>query len=164
MGEDDESMGLVGRQVSRVVGAVVPPVVDSIDVQALIEEVDLNELLDRIDMDALLERVDVEGLVARIDVNALLEDVDLNALLDGIDIDALLDRIDLEALMRKARIGDLVAESTGQVAGSALDLGRRQVVGLDVMIMRAINRIMRRSPDELPAGPPLLVAEGDQAV
>jgi hypothetical protein len=142
-----DEQGLVGRQVSRVVGAVVPPVIDSIDVQGLIDEIDLN---------ALIEEIDVEALISRIDLNTLLENIDLNALLDQIDLDALMDKIDLEALMRKANIGDIVSESTGQVAGSALDLGRRQVVGLDVMIMRAINRVLRRDPEDLPLGPPLL--------
>ena len=142
-----DEQGLVGRQVSRVVGVVVPPVMDSIDVQALIEEIDLN---------ALLDEIDVEGLISRIDLNTLLENIDLNALLDQIDLDALMDKIDLEALMRKANIGEMVAESTGQMAGSALDLFRRPVVGLDVIIMRFINGLMRRKPEELPVGPPLL--------
>lgn len=151
-----EDGGLVGRQVSRVVGAVVPPVMDSIDVQAIVDEVDLNDLLDRVDMDALLARVDLNQLLAKVDLNDLLDQVDLNELLAKVDLDALMDGVDLEAIMRKARIGDLVAESTHQVAGSALDLFRRQVVGVDVMLMRFINRMMRRKPEDLPVGPPLL--------
>jgi hypothetical protein len=162
MGDD---RGVVEKGVSRIISGVVPPVVDSIDVNGLIEDVDLNGLLDRIDIDALLtridinqlvSRVDVNGLIADLDVNALLDDVDLDSLMEKIDLDKLLEGVDLEALMRRANIGDIVAESTGQVAGSALDLGRRQVVGIDVMIMRFINRILSRDPEDLPVGPALL--------
>lgn len=156
-----DEQGLVGRQVSRVVGVVVPPVVDSIDVQALIDEVDVNALIGEVDLNALLDEIDVEALIARIDLNALLENVDLNALLDNVDLDALMDKIDLEALMRKANIGEIVSESTGQVAGSALDLLRRPMVGLDVVIMRFINGLLRRQPEELPVGPPLLQSVWD---
>ena len=89
-----ESGGLVNRTVQGVVGAVMPPVVDSIDVQGLIDEIDVNELIARIDLDALLENVDLSLLLSRIDINALIKEVDLNIVLENVDLNALLDQVD----------------------------------------------------------------------
>jgi uncharacterized RDD family membrane protein YckC len=76
-----------------------------------------------------------------------------------VDLERMLAEVDLEALVRRAGIPELVADSTGQVAGSALDLGRRQLVGLDVAISRAIQRLLGRDPDALPSGPQALVSD-----
>ena len=161
------------------------------DADALLARVDVNGLLDRVDVDRLLRRVDVNGLLDRVDVDPLLERADLDALLDRVEVQRLFDRIDLdrvvgrldidavvaridleraietvdlEALVRRAGIPELVAESTGQVAGSALDLGRRQLVGLDVGVSRVLQRVLRRDPDALPSGPPQLVADQGAAI
>jgi hypothetical protein len=157
-----------------------------VDVDALLARVDVDALLARVDVDGLVARVDVDGLVARVDADALLERVDVDRVLDRVDVDRVLDRVDvdrvldrvdidalmsrvdlermlagvdLEALVRRAGIPELVADSTGQVAGSALDLGRRQLVGLDVAIGRAIQRLLGRDPDALPSGPQALVSD-----
>ena len=88
--------------------------------------------------------------------------VDLNRLLAGVDLDALLRNLDLEALVRRSGIPDIVAESTYSMAGSALDLARRQLVGLDVVVDRVVDRLMRRGEDERLEGPASLVgAEPD---
>jgi uncharacterized RDD family membrane protein YckC len=137
----------------------VDGLVARIDVDRLLARTDLEALVARVDPDALLERVDVDRLLDRVDVDRLLDRVDVDRLLDRVDVDRLLDRVDLEQLVRQAGIQELVAESTGQVAGSALDLGRRQLVGLDVGISRFLHRLLRRDPDALPAGPPTLVAD-----
>ncbi len=164
---------------------------DRVDVDRLLRRVDVNGLLDRVDVDRLLRRVDVNGLLDRVDVDPLLERADLDALLDRVEVQRLFDRIDLdrvvgrldidavvaridleraietvdlEALVRRAGIPELVAESTGQVAGSALDLGRRQLVGLDVGVSRVLQRVLRRDPDALPSGPPQLVADQGAAI
>ncbi|KQW47938.1 hypothetical protein ASC77_16160 [Nocardioides sp. Root1257] len=144
-----------------------------VDVAALLARVDPNELMARVDVAALLARVDPDELVARIDpdalmgridINALLDRVDLNALLAKVDVEALLADVDLEALVRRSGVPELVAESTNQLAGSALDLVRRQLVALDVVIDRIINRLLRRDLDAQPIGPPLLLAHDDGAL
>jgi uncharacterized RDD family membrane protein YckC len=174
--------------VDAVIARVdVDGLVARVDADALLERVDLDHVLDRVDVNRVLDRVDIDALVARVDVDAMLARADVNALLDrvdadrllhrvdldrvaaGLDIDAIMNRVDLErllaevdleALVRRAGIPELVADSTGQVAGSALDLGRRQLVGLDVGIGRAIQRLLGRDPDALPAGPQVLVSDG----
>jgi uncharacterized RDD family membrane protein YckC len=146
----------------------VDGLLDRVDVDRLLLRVDVNGLLDRVEVDPLLQRADVDALLERVDVQRLLDRIDLDQVIGRLDVDAVVDRIDLErmlgavdleALVRRAGIPELVAESTGQVAGSALDLGRRQLVGLDVGIGRLLQRLLRRDPDALPPGPPRLVAD-----
>jgi uncharacterized RDD family membrane protein YckC len=180
--------GLVGRvDVDGLVGRIdVNAVLERVDVNAVLDRVDVNTVLDRVDVDRLLQRADVDALLGRADINALLDRVDVHRVLDRVDLDRVLaevdvgavvaridvdavldrvdvervvDRLDLEALMRRAGIPELIADSTGQVAGSALDLARRQLVGLDVGISRVLQRLLGRDPKALPAGPPTLVAD-----
>jgi hypothetical protein len=61
--------------------------------------------------------------------------------------------------VRRAGVPEIVAESTGRVAGSALDLARRQLAGLDVVVDRVVTRLLRRDPATQPVGPPRLVSE-----
>ena len=134
------------EQLGRVVAFVAPVVVQSLDPEELIEA------------------LDVDTIVSAVDVNALLERVDIEALLERVDIEALLERVDVNALARRARIGELVAESTGDVAGSALDVGRRQAVGLDTLLAKTVDRVLGRDASSLPQGPPALdhATEGDE--
>lgn len=135
-------LGRVGRLAdavaSRVADAVpAEAILDHVDIDALLDRVDVNHLLDRIDVDQLLDRIDVDRLMARVDVNALLSDVDLND------------------LVLRAGIPAIVADTTGQLAGSGLDTARRQLIGVDTLLGRVADRLLRRSS---PAGPPALVA------
>ena len=144
-----EAVGQVAEdQINKIIAVFVPVIVNALDP---------SELMARVDVNALMDRVDVNALVARVDVNALLERVDVNALIDRVDIDKMLDGVDLKALMERANIGDLVAQSTSQMAGSTLDIGRRQIVGLDTVMMRVVDRALGRNPEDQPLGPPELV-------
>lgn len=162
----DDGAAFPQQLFNRVVEQVVPSVVDSVDIDALLERVDIDALLARIDIDGLLGRIDIDRLMARVDVQALIarvdvgeviERVDLNAVLAEVDIDALLVRIDVAAIAERAQVGELVAQSTRDVAGSTLDLARRQLVALDLIVLRVVHRVMRRN--DWPLGPPGLVSE-----
>jgi uncharacterized RDD family membrane protein YckC len=155
----------IDRLVARVdVDALIARVdldglVARVDVDALLDRVDVNALLDRVDVDRVLDRVDVDRVLHRVDLDQVAAGLDIDALMRRVDLERMLATVDLEALVRRAGIPELVADSTGQVAGSALDLGRRQLVGLDVGISRLIQRLLGRDPDALPAGPPTLVSD-----
>jgi hypothetical protein len=136
----------------------IDAILEAVDVNALLRQVDVDQLLDRVDVNALLDRVDVDGLMQRADVDALVSRVDVDALMARVDIEALLDRVDVAGLAKRAKVGELVAESTSDVAGSALDLGRRQAVGVDTVLSRSINRLLGRDPDAMPEGPASLLA------
>ena len=152
---------------NRVVEQVVPTVVDSVDIDALLERVDVDALLRRIDVDGLLDRIDIDRLMARVDVQALIdrvdvggliERVDLDAVLAEVDINALMERIDVQAIAERAQIGDLVAQSTRDVAGSTIDLARRQLVALDLLVLRLVQRVLKRRGAAMEAGPAALLA------
>jgi uncharacterized RDD family membrane protein YckC len=156
--------GIVSRiDVAALVSRIDPDdIIARTDLDALLDEVDPDRLLDRVDVNRLLDRVDANRLLDRVDVNRLLDRVDVDRLLDRADVDRLLQRVDVEALVQRARVPELVAESTGQMAGSALDLVRQQVVALDVILMRLlVAGLLRRDLERLPAGPAALV--GDEA-
>jgi uncharacterized RDD family membrane protein YckC len=146
----------------------VDDVLDRVDVNRLLDRVEVDRLLDRVDADRLLDRVDVDRLLDRVDVDRVLERADLERLLARVDLDELLARVDLDALLvdvdveglvRRAGIPELIADSTGQAANSALDLARRQLVAVDVAAIRLVQRLLRRDPARLPPGPPLLLED-----
>lgn len=128
-----------------------------VDVDSLVGQVDLDELLERIDVNQLLDRVDVDRLLDRVDVNRLLDGVDVDRLLDDVDVNQLLDRVDVERVTARANVGGIVARSTTQVAGSTLDVARRQAVGLDTLVIRFVDRLFGRDPATQRLGPPGLV-------
>jgi uncharacterized RDD family membrane protein YckC len=154
----DDRRGFVSRIAARATGRVV----DVVDPNVVLAGVDVDALMARVDVDALMARVDVDALMARIDVNALLDRIDVNALLDRIDVDrlmarvdvdAILDGIDMEELAARSGIPDIVRESTGALAGSALDVLRRQLASIDVVMSRAFYRLTGRSPSARPDAP-----------
>lgn len=116
-----------------------------------------DRVLDIVDPNLVLDHIDVNALLERVDINALLDRVDVDALLERADVDALMERIDVAALVERAGIPEIVAESTSHLTGSALDLLRRPIVGLDEILMRFMNRIIRRDITEYPQGPGDLV-------
>lgn len=147
-----------GNILSRFTKRATGVVVDAVDPDDIIDRVDINALLDRIDVNELLDRVEPDALLDRVDVNRLLERVDVNALMDRVDVEALMDRVDVEALVDRAGIADIVKESTGALAGSAIDVFRRQLVSLDTITGRFFYRIIGRNPATRPEAPPELEA------
>ncbi len=144
-----DARGLLGRVTDRVTGRVVDTIHPDI-------------ILDHVDVNALVERIDVNSVVARIDVDALVERLDVTALMDRVDLERLLARVDIESLVRRSGIPEVVAESTNRMAGSALDVGRRQLVGLDAIVERIFDRLFRRSRTPV-SSRPLLLRDVDAA-
>ncbi len=137
----------------------VDRLLDRVDIESLLRRADIDAVLDRVDVNALLGRMDLDALLARVDIEALLDDVDVNGFAARLDVEALLQRVDVASVAKRAHIGELVAESTSDVAGSALDVVRRQAVAIDTLLARGVNRLLGRSQDSMPTGPPLLAGE-----
>jgi uncharacterized RDD family membrane protein YckC len=166
-----DAEGLMGRiDVDALVARVdVDGLVARVDVEALVGRVDVEGLMGRIEVDALLARIDVNALLGRIDVNALMERIDVDALMSRVDVNALMGRVDLDALLAgvdvrqvvaRAGIDEIVAEATTGIATRTLDLARRQVLGIDVVLLGLVDRLLGRgraaAPDPdapRPAGP-----------
>jgi len=145
---------IAGGASERVLKVVDPnQVLGHVDVDQLLDRVDVNALLDRVDVDHLLDRVDVNLLLDRVDVDQLLDRVDVDALLSRANVDAIVDRVDVRAVVERAGIPEIVAHSTGRLTGSALDLARRPLVGLDHIMFRGLNRLLGRDVTGFPEGP-----------
>lgn len=136
-------MAVLGRLAGKVTGRVV----ESVQPDVILSHVDLDALLDRIDVNRVLDRIDVERLVDRIDVERLM---------DRVDVERLLERVDVERLVRRAGLPDVVVDSQTRLAGSVVDVFRRQLAGLDVVLDRGVTRLLRRERGSLPAAPRLL--------
>ncbi|HEY1738214.1 MAG TPA: hypothetical protein VGI86_05870, partial [Acidimicrobiia bacterium] len=127
-------------------------------VALFVRALDLNGMLAGIDVDALLGRIDVQALLERIDFEAVLGRVDLDAMLRSVDVNDLIARIDLDTLVGETDVGAVIARSTGSVASGAVDLMRRQGVGLDDAVGRLASRLRPRRLSTAPGGPVGFVA------
>jgi len=158
--EDKRRARLINAVLDRV---DVDALIGQVELDDLLARIDVNQLLDRVDVDRLLDRVDVNRLLDGVDVDRLLDGIDVNRLLDGVDVNRLVERVDVQAVTMRANVGGLVAQSTSRVAGSTLDVARRQAVGLDTLLMGLVDRLLGRDPAEQPLGPPELVAQEMQS-
>jgi uncharacterized RDD family membrane protein YckC len=142
--------GLVQRvDVDGLVQRVdVDGLVQRVDVQALVARVELDEVLAKVDMNALLDRVDIEALLARIDADALVQRIDVDALMQRVDLDALLARVDVETLMARANIDSIVRDASRGVFARGIDAVRRQIAGLDAILIGTVTRIFRRPREQ----------------
>jgi hypothetical protein len=85
-------------------------------------------------------------------------EVDVAAVVDRIDIDAVVQRVDVEAIVEETDLGPIIAASTSGFASETLDSARTGAVGVDTIVTRVVDRLMRRR-GEAPLGPPLLVPD-----
>ncbi len=146
---DKERRGFFRRAAGRATNVAL----EVVDPDAVLDHVDVNAVIQRVDVNTLLDRVDIERLINRIDIDELLKRA---------DIDALMERVDVKALVDRAGIPEIVAESTSHLTGSALDMFRRPIVGIDEITFRGLNRLVRRNPREFPTGPGSLVSWVDE--
>jgi hypothetical protein len=150
--------GRMEQLAQAVADRVVAIVMDAIDINAILERVDVDALIRRVDVDGVVSRVDVDDVVNRVDVEQIIERVDVQKIIERVDVKDIVDRIDIDALLEQTELGSIIARSTTGVASEVLDVIRAQGVGLDDFFARWVNRILRRAPDSLPLGPPVLVA------
>jgi uncharacterized RDD family membrane protein YckC len=138
--------------VARLLDRIdVQALIDRVDVQGLIEKVDVQALVERVDVDALVSRVDVDGLVARVDVDGLVARVDVDGLVARLDVDALASRLDIAELMSRAGIDEIVSQATIGVSTRVLNMARRQIVALDLLVTGMVARLTRRPRPRPPA-------------
>jgi len=122
----------------------------------------VNLVVESLDFDMLLDRININALLQKIDVNELLEQINFDDLLSHVDVNVLISGIDLNALMKNLELETIIARSTSSAMGGALDLVRRQGVGLDDFLARLVDRVTRRKLGSLPLGPALLVGGPSQ--
>ena len=106
--EHEPNRPFAERVLGRVVGSVVSPVVDNVDVDHVVDRIDVNHLIERIDLDELIERIDIDRLMRRVDIDALVARLDMNEVLDRIEMDRLLGRIDVNLLVGRLEPNQLI--------------------------------------------------------
>lgn len=109
--------------LSRIIAAVVPPVVDEVlnsldltalvqqrvDIDALVSTVDIAAVVDRMDIDAILRQVDIDGMLRQVDIDAIVSKVDVDAIVRQVDIDAIARQVDIDAIVSQVDI-DAIAK------------------------------------------------------
>jgi uncharacterized RDD family membrane protein YckC len=95
------NQGIASRMIGAVVGPLVSPVVDQVDIDDIVSRVDVDNVIQRVDLDGVIARVDLDSVLSRVDMNALLERVDVNELVARIDLDAVLDRVDINLIVAR---------------------------------------------------------------
>lgn len=152
---------LIARvDVQEIIDRVdIEALLDRIDIGAVVDRVDVGKIIDRVDVQEIIDRVDVGTILDRVDVQAIIERVDIDSVVGRVDVETLIDRVDVDSLVERTDLGRIVAQSTGGVASGAVDLVRRQGVGLDSFVARWAGRLRPRALADAPKGPPLLVGE-----
>lgn len=151
-----------GQTLDVLVPSVVEPVLDRIDVTALVlQRVDLERLvgavLDTMDLtDLVLERVDlkrlVETAIASIDLNEIVRtQVDLAGI--------------AEEVIDEVNLPEIIRESSTGVASEVVDVARISAVAGDELVNRWIDRFLLRRNARRTASPgrPADVDEGGAA-
>jgi hypothetical protein len=103
---------------------------------------------------AVVERIDVNTLLGKVDVDALVSRIDVNPTLDQVDVDELAGRVDMGAVAREALegvdLGDLIQESTAGIAIDTMEAVRVQAMNADELLARIVDRLLgRRRPRDL---------------
>lgn len=114
-----------------------------IDVDAVVARVDIDQIVGRVDIDRIINEVDIDAVVARVDIDRLMQRVDVDALVARIDVDQVVGQVDIAALVARAGIDQIVADATSGMATRALDLARRQVLGVDIAVLGLVDRVVR---------------------
>ncbi len=154
---------LVGPLRDAILASIDPnDIVSRVDVDEVVARIEVQALLDRVDVNQVLDRVEVDELLDRVDVNRLLDRVDPDRLLDRVDVNRLMQRVDVDALVARVDVDGIVASSTRGVVGSLVDVVRRQLVGLDTILVRTLQRVRGVDVSTLPDGPPALVGEDEE--
>lgn len=131
----EERRSLPGRVFGAVVGSLVSPVVDAVDVDTVLDDIDINALVDRIDIGKVVERVDVNGLI------------------EGIDVDALLERVDVNRLVERTELKAIIARSTTGLFSGVVDVARTQIITID-QAAQGLGAFVLRRPRGLAPGTP----------
>jgi hypothetical protein len=157
----EQSRGPLERGIGGLVNRAAPMVLDNIDLDDLIARLDVDEIAQRMDLDALVGRMDLDALIGQLDMDAIAQRLDLDALVGRMDINAIAERLDLDELMKSIEITSLVSRGSQEVAESGIDLLRRQVIRIDLVINATVRAVLRRDKEELPIGPGLMQEQAE---
>jgi hypothetical protein len=90
-------------------------------------------------LDVVVGLLPIEAILARVDVDTLVQRVDLNALLARVDLAGI-----VTTVLENVELGDLIADSTTNIATSARDTARVQAIRVDGGLAGLVDRVLRR--------------------
>lgn len=148
----------VADSIAGVVGLVGFTVHTTVNLTRAVASSAMNGALDRVlppIIDAVISRIDLTDVVlARVDLRAIviraLDELDLTAIVvDRVDLDVIINQIPIveiaDYVINEIDLPELIRESTGGVADSALNVARMQAADADAGISDVVNRILFRS-------------------
>lgn len=121
----------------RLLEALVPRIVDALDLDTVARQIDVDAVVTRIDIDALVRHIDIDRLVQRIDIDRLVRHIDIDSLVRRIEIDALVQRIDIDRLVRRIEIDVLVQRIDIDRLVRRIDVG-------DIAARIDVNEVVQR--------------------
>jgi hypothetical protein len=119
--DDEEHLKAFLVSIEPLVSTVLQFVVDLLPIESILDRVDVNGIVERVDVDALVQRVDVDAIVQRVDVPSLVTGV-----------------------LENIELGDLIADSTSNIATSARDTARVEAIRADSGLAGVVDRLLRR--------------------
>lgn len=149
---------VVADSIAGVVGLVGYSVTTAVSLSRALASAAINGALDRIlpaITDAVISRIDLTDVVlTRVDLRAIvvraLDELDLTAIVvDRVDLDVIINQIPIveiaDYVIQEIDLPELIRESTGGVADSALNAARMQASHADAGITSVVDRILLRA-------------------
>jgi hypothetical protein len=137
--------------LSRIIAAVVPPVVDevldSLDLTALVQQrVDIDVLVSTVDVASVVDRMDVDAIVRQVDVDGMLRQVDIDAIVSKVDIDAIVRQVDIDAIARQVDIDAIVSQVDIDAIAKRIDVDAIvERIDIDAIVSRVdVDAVVRR--------------------
>ena len=121
-------------------------IVRRVDIGKVVDRVDIDRVVDRVDIDRIVQRVDVGKIVDRVDIDRIVDRVDIGRIVDRVDIDQVLDRVDVARIVERVNVARVATTTATTMTSSALDLVRRQLARLDILLASFVRRVLRRRP------------------
>ena len=140
-----------GADLSRIIAAVVPPVVDqvldSLNLTALVRErVDIDALVSTVDIAAIIDRMDIDAILRQVDVDGIVRQMDIDAIVSKVDIDAIARQVDIDGIVRQVNIDAIVAEVDIDAIAKRIDVDAIvERIDIDTIVSRVdVDAIVRR--------------------
>jgi hypothetical protein len=137
--------------LSRIIAAVVPPVVDevldSLDLTALVQQrVDIDVLVSTVDVAAVVDHMDIDAIVRQVDLDGMLRQVDIDAIVSKVDIDAIVRQVDIDAIARQVDIDAIVSRVDIDAIAKRIDVDAIvERIDIDAIVSRVdIDAVVRR--------------------
>lgn len=129
----------------RMARRILPPAVAERPLDAVDERLDQRRQAARERGEqSVAQTKEAAGAVLNQVVVGAVDMIDLEQVIDHVPIDRIVSRVDVPGIINEVDLGDIVRESTTGLMGETVDAIRVQVMGLDLFINRAVDKVLRR--------------------